>query len=70
MTKFSKATLILSGIMLAVIAEAAVISSAWTGRGFFAVGGEWLVPAVVWGVYIAGREIRRLYRTVRSDFNG
>ena len=70
MTKFSKATLILSGIMLAVIAEAAVISSAWEGRGFFAVGGEWLVPAVVWGAYIAGREFRRLYRTVRGDTNG
>lgn len=66
MSKFSKATLILSGIMLAVVAEAAVISSAWTDRGFFAVGGEWLVPAVVWGLYIAGREIRRLYWTVKE----
>lgn len=70
MTKFTRATLILSGVMLAVIAEAAVISSAWTGRGFFAVGGEWLVPPVLWSAYIAGREIRRLYRTVRGDTNG
>ena len=70
MTKLTRATLILSGIMLAVIAEAAVISSAWEGRGIFAVGGEWLVPAAVWCAYIAGREIRRLYRTVRGDTNG
>lgn len=70
MSRFTKATLLIAGLILAVAAETAIVSRMFVEREGFFIGGEWLVPAVVWGAYIAGREIRRLYRTVRGDTNG
>lgn len=70
MSRFTKATLLIAGLILAAAAETAIVSRMFIERGGFFIGGEWLVPAVVWGAYIAGREIRRLYRTARGDTNG
>ena len=66
MTRFTKATLLIAGLILAAAAETAIVSRMFVEREGFFIGGEWLVPAVVWGAYIAGREIRRLYRTVKE----
>ena len=70
MSRFTKATLLIAGLILAAAAETAIVSRMFVEREGFFIGGEWLVPAVAWGAYIAGREIRRLYRTVRGDTNG
>ena len=67
MSRFTKATLLIAGLVLAAAAEAALVSGLFAERGGFFIGGEWLVPAVVWGAYIAGREIRRLYNTVKEE---
>lgn len=66
MTRFTKATLIVAALVLAVAAWAWLIGQAYIARGGFNVGGEWLVPAVGVAVWTIGREIKNLYISMKG----
>lgn len=64
MSRFTKATLFIAGLALAVAAEAALVSGLFSERGGFFVGGEWLLPAVGVAVWVLVKETKRLYREI------
>lgn len=64
MSKFTKATLFIAGLALAVAAEAALISGLFAERGGFFVGGELLLPAVVAAAWVLVKEMKKLYREI------
>ncbi|MGN0656075.1 MAG: hypothetical protein ACI4KR_04720 [Ruminiclostridium sp.] len=64
MSRFTKATLFIAGLALAVAAEAALISGLFAERGGFFIGGEWLVPAVVAALWVLVKEMKKLYREI------
>lgn len=66
MTRFTKATLIVAALVLAAAAWVWTIGQAYTARGGWNVGGEWLIPAVGvagWGV---AREVKNLYISMKG----
>lgn len=67
MTRFTKATLIVSALVLAAAAWAWIIGQAYISRGGWNVGGEWLVPAVVAAVWGVAREIKNLYYVIKKE---
>lgn len=66
MTKLTKVVLIIAGAALMVIATAALMVRAYHFRGYFSIGGEFLLPAVAAAVWAIGREIKKLYSAIKK----
>lgn len=64
MSRFTKATLFIAGLALAIAAEAALISGLFAERGGFFIGGEWLVPAVAVAACVFCKEMKKLYKEI------
>ena len=64
MSRFTKATLFIAGLALAVAAEAALISGLFAERGGFFIGGEWLLPAVGVALWVLVKEMKKLYKEI------
>lgn len=69
MTRFTKYTLLLGILILTVAATAGAVTYSYRFRGYFSVGGEWLIPAVVVGVWAVVREIKRIWRFTANGNN-
>lgn len=67
MSRFTKATLFIAGLALAVAAEAALVSGLFAERDGFFIGGEWLVPAVGVAAWVLVKEMKKLYREVAEE---
>ena len=67
MSRFTKATLFIAGLALAVAAEAALISRLFAERGGFFIGGEWLIPAVAVAIVVLVKQTGKLYRRIKED---
>lgn len=67
MSRFTKATLFIAGLALAVAAEAALISGLFAERDGFFIGGEWLVPAVAVAIVVLVKQTGKLYRRIKED---
>lgn len=66
MTKLTKVVLIIAGAALMVIATAALVVRAYHFRGYFSVGGEFLLPAVAAAVWAIAGEIKKLYSVIKK----
>ncbi|MGN0656017.1 MAG: hypothetical protein ACI4KR_04430 [Ruminiclostridium sp.] len=64
MSRFTKATLLIAGLILAAAAETAIVSRMFIERGGFFVGGEWLIPAVAAALWVLVKETKNLYREI------
>lgn len=62
MTRFTKYTLLLGVLIFTAAATAGAVTYTYYWRGYFAVGGEWLIPAVVIAVWALGKELKRLWK--------
>ena len=67
MSRFTKATLLIAGLILAAAAETALISRIFIERGGFFVGGEWLVPAVAVAIVVLVKQVGKLYGRIKED---
>lgn len=68
MTRMTKIVLTFAVTVLMAIATAALVVKAYQFRGYFSVGGEWLLPILAAAVAQAVREIKNLYKnTMRKD---
>ena len=67
MSRFTKATLLIAGLILAAAAEAALISRIFIERGGFFIGGEWLVPVVAVAIVVLVKQTDKLYRRIKED---
>lgn len=66
MTKFTKFALTFATIALVAIVTAALVVRAYHFRGYFSVGGEWLIPAVCAAVWRTIKEVKNLYNVVKN----
>lgn len=69
MKKFIRFALVLGVIFLTSAATAAGVIYSFRLRGRFAIGGEWLIPAVVAAVWAVVREIKRTWRFTANGNN-
>ena len=67
MSRFTKATLLIAGLILAAAAETAIISRMFIERDGFFIGGEWLVPAVAVAIVVLVKQTGKLYRRIKED---
>ena len=67
MTRFTKATLLIAGLILAAAAETAIVSRMFIERGGFFVGGEWLIPAVAAAIVVLVKQVGKLYIQIKED---
>ena len=67
MSRFTKATLLIAGLVLAAAAETAIVSRMFAERGGFFIGGEWLVPAVAVAIVVLVKQTGKLYRRIKDD---
>ena len=67
MSRFTKATLLIAGLILAAAAEAALISRMFIEREGFFIGGEWLVPAVAVAAWALVKQVDKLYGRIKED---
>ena len=67
MSRFTKATLLIAGLILAAAAEAALISGLFAERGGFFIGGEWLLPAVAVAIVVLVKQVGKLYKQIKED---
>ena len=67
MSRFTKATLLIAGLILAAAAETAIISRMFAERGGFFIGGEWLIPAVAVATWVLVKQVGKLYRRIKED---
>lgn len=67
MTRFTKATLIISAFIIATIATAALVVRAYHFRGYFSIGGEWLFPAICAAARGVIKEVKNLYSVAKND---
>ena len=67
MSRFTKATLLIAGLVLTAAAEAALISGLFAERGGFFVGGEWLLPVVGVALLALVKQVDKLYRRIKED---
>lgn len=68
MSKFTKFTFTLAAVVAVGIVTAALVGQAYQFRGYFSVGGEWLLPLVAVEVKHLCSEIKRLCKTIGKDF--
>lgn len=69
MTRFTKYTLRVTVLILTAAATAEAVTYSYRLRGYFAIGGEWLIPAVVVAVWAVGKEVKRLQKIVKGEFD-
>ena len=67
MSRFTKATLLIAGLILAAAAEAALISRMFIEREGLFIGGEWLVPAVAVAIVVLVKQVGKLYKNVVKE---
>ena len=67
MSRFTKATLLIAGLILAAAAETAIVSRMFVEREGFFIGGEWLVPAVAVAIVVLVKQTGKLYRRIKED---
>lgn len=68
MSRFTKATLLIAGLILAAAAEAALVSELFVEREGFFIGGEWLLPAVGVAVWVLIKQVGNCLKTLaKSD---
>ena len=67
MSRFTKATLLIAGLILAAAAEAALISGLFVERDGFFIGGEWLLPAVSVAAWALVKQVDKLYGRIKED---
>ena len=67
MSRFTKATLLIAGLILAAAAETAIVSRMFIEREGFFIGGEWLVPAVAVAIVVLVKQTGKLYRRIKED---
>lgn len=70
MTRFTKYTLLLGVFIITAAATAGAVIYSYYRRGRFAIGGEWLIPAVVVGVWAIFREVKRIFKRMEDNENG
>lgn len=70
MSRFTKYTLTVAVLILAAAATAGAVVYSYHWRGYFAVGGEWLIPAVVVGIWAVVREVKRIFKITEENENG
>lgn len=68
MSKFTKFTFTLAAVVAVGIVTAALVGQAYQFRGYFSVGGEWLLPLVAVEVRTVYSEVKRLCETIGRDF--
>ncbi len=54
-------------ILLVLFFMPLIIYQAYIKRGYFAVGGEWLIPILVWVVVVL---IRDMYQFMKEEMRG
>ena len=67
MSRFTKATLLIAGLILAAAAETAIVSRMFVEREGFFIGGEWLVPAVAVAIVVLVKQVGKLYIRIKED---
>lgn len=67
MTRFTRYTLCAAALILIAAATASAITYAYHWRGYFSIGGEVLIPAVVAIIWAIGREIKRIIRKEKEE---
>ncbi|MCM1334946.1 MAG: hypothetical protein NC084_09810 [Bacteroides sp.] len=66
MNRFTKYTLLVAVLILTAAMTAGAIAYSYKVRGYFAVGGEWLIPGVVIAGRAVVREVKRLWRNTEE----
>lgn len=67
MSRFKKYVTLVAVLALTAAATAGAVIYSYYWRGRFAVGGEWLIPAVVVGVWEIVREIKRILKKMKEE---
>ncbi len=70
MTRFTKYTLRLAVFVLIAAATAGAVTYSYCWRGYFSVGGEWLIPVVAIAARGLWREAKRLVAVLKGKGNG
>lgn len=67
LTRFKKYVFLVAVLALTAAATAGVVIYSYYWRGYFAVGGEWLIPAVVVAVRAVGKEVKRIWKSTQEQ---
>lgn len=70
MSRFTKYTLTAAVLILVAAAAASAVTYSYRFRGYFSVGGEILIPAVVIAVWVIVIETKRLWKTTEGNNHG
>lgn len=62
MNRFTKYTLTVAVLILVAAATASAVTYSYRFRGYFSIGGEILIPAVVIAVWVIVIETKRLWK--------
>lgn len=62
MTRFTKYTQTVAILILVAAATAGAVIYSYHWRGFFSIGGEWLIPAVAIAARAVVKETKRLHK--------
>lgn len=68
MTRFKKYAFLVAVLAITAAATAGAVTYSYYWRGRFAIGGEWLIPAVVVAVWAVGKEVKRLQKFIKGEF--
>lgn len=67
MTRFRKYALRVTVLILVTAATASAVTYSYHWRGYFSIGGEWLIPVVVIAVWEVAKELKRLIQKMREN---
>lgn len=70
MTRFTKYTLTVAVLILMAAATAGAVIYSYHWRGYFSIGGEWLIPAVAIAAWAVAKETKRLWKITEDNDNG